>query len=106
MSLRAGRDEKLSIVTIAHPFAARDGFMAGKPLNRLELRRQSDAAEPLDPMEDESEELVEEADDEETDRKVKKKAKPAPKSKAKAAKPIKPPTRLRNVWTVLEHPFK
>ena len=37
--------------------------MAGKPLNRLELRRQSDAAEPLDPMEDESEEIVEDLDD-------------------------------------------
>jgi len=32
--------------------------MAGKPRNRLELRRQYDAAEPLDPMEDEAEEIV------------------------------------------------
>jgi hypothetical protein len=80
--------------------------MAGKPLNRLELRRQSDAAEPLDPMEDESEELAEDADDEESERKVKKKAKPAPKSKAKAAKPVKPATRMRIVWTVMNDAFK
>ena len=35
--------------------------MAGKPLNRLELRRQNDAAEPLDPMEDEADELLDDA---------------------------------------------
>ena len=36
--------------------------MAGKPLNRLDLRRQREAAEPLDPMEDETDEVVEDAD--------------------------------------------
>ena len=45
---------------------AKDGCMAGKPLNRLELRRQSDAAEPLDPMEDEAEELVDDADEDDS----------------------------------------
>ena len=53
--------------------------MAGKPLNRLELRRQSEAAEPLDPMEDETEELVEEVEEEDVpERKPKKKPKAAP----------------------------
>jgi len=80
--------------------------MAGKPLNRLELRRQNDAAEPLDPMEDESEELAEEPDDEEVaERKAKKKKAPA-KSKAKSAKPVKPATRMRIVWTVMNDAFK
>jgi hypothetical protein len=79
--------------------------MAGKPLNRLELRRQNDAAEPLDPMEDEAEELTEDVDDEEVaERKTRKKAKTKPK--AKAAKPAKPAARLRIVWTVLNDAFK
>jgi hypothetical protein len=81
--------------------------MAGKPLNRLELRRQSDAAEPLDPMEDESEELLDEVEDEDAgERKVKKKAKAPAKSKAKAAKPAKPAARMRIVWTVMNDAFK
>jgi hypothetical protein len=80
--------------------------MAGKPLNRLELRRQNDAAEPLDPMEDESEDQAEEPDDEEVaERKAKKKKAPA-KSKAKSAKPVKPATRMRIVWTVMNDAFK
>jgi hypothetical protein len=79
--------------------------MAGKPLNRLELRRQNDAAEPLDPMEDESEELVEDADDDEvTERKAKKK-KPAAK-KPKATKAAKPAARMRIVWVVTNDAFK
>jgi hypothetical protein len=81
--------------------------MAGKPLNRLELRRQSDAAEPLDPMEDESEELLDEAEDEDAgERKVKKKAKAPAKSKAKTTKPAKPAARMRIVWTVMNDAFK
>ena len=80
--------------------------MAGKPLNRLELRRQNDAAEPLDPMEDESDDLLEDADDEEQERKPKKKAKAPAKSKAKAAKPAKPAARMRIVWTVMNDAFK
>ena len=79
--------------------------MAGKPLNRLELRRQSDAAEPLDPMEDESEEVVEDAD-EEGERKPKKKAKAPAKPKAKAVKAVKPTARMRIVWTVMNDAFK
>ncbi len=40
--------------------------MAGKPLNRLDLRRPPEAAEPLDPMEDETDDKSsEELDDEE-----------------------------------------
>jgi hypothetical protein len=85
--------------------------MAGKPLNRLELRRQSDAAEPLDPMEDEAEELVDDGDDDEaaTEKKPKKKAKPASKAKAKTPKAAKVPkaaARMRIVWTVMNDAFK
>jgi len=81
--------------------------MAGKPLNRLELRRQSEAAEPLDPMEDETEESVEDVDEEEVqERKPKKKAKAAPKSKAKSSRAPKPAARMRIVWSVLNDAFK
>jgi hypothetical protein len=84
----------------------KDGFMAaGKPKNRLELRRQYEAAEPLDPMEDEADELAEESDDEEQpERKPKKKVKPA--SRAKTAKAAKPAARMRVVWTVVNDAFK
>ena len=79
--------------------------MAGKPLNRLELRRQNDAAEPLDPMEDEAEELTEDGDDEEVaERKTRKK--PKAKAKPKASKPAKPAARMRIVWTVMNDAFK
>ena len=81
--------------------------MAGKPLNRMELRRQHDAAEPLDPMEDESEDVVEDSDDEESEgRKPKKKAKAPSKAKAKAVKVPKPAARMRIVWTVMNDAFK
>lgn len=81
--------------------------MAGKPLNRLELRRQSDAAEPLDPMEDESEEVIEDVDDEDgAERKPKKKPKAAAKAKTKAVKAVKPAARMRIVWTVMNDAFK
>jgi hypothetical protein len=81
--------------------------MAGKPLNRLELRRHREAAEPLDPMEDETDELVEEVDAEETvERRPKKKPKAAPKSRAKATRPAKPAARMRIVWTVMNDAFK
>jgi hypothetical protein len=80
--------------------------MAGKPLNRLELRRQNDAAEPLDPMEDESEDLNEEADEEEVQEKKAKKKKAPSKPKAKSAKPVKPAARMRIVWTVMNDAFK
>ena len=82
--------------------------MAGKPQNRLELRRQYDAAEPLDPMEDEAEDLVDDGDDDDSEKKPKKKAKakaPA-KSKAKAAKPAKVAARMRVVWKVVNDAFK
>jgi len=85
--------------------------MAGKPLNRLELRRQSEAAEPLDPMEDETEELVEEVEEEDVpERKPKKKPKAAPKAKSKAkaksSRPAKPAARMRIVWTVMNDAYK
>jgi hypothetical protein len=81
--------------------------MAGKPLNRLELRRQSDAAEPLDPMEDESDDLVEDVDEDEGEtRKARKKPKAPAKAKPKAAKPVKPAARMRIVWTVMNDAFK
>jgi hypothetical protein len=76
--------------------------MAGKPLNRLELRRQNDAAEPLDPMEAEADELLDETEEEEvTERRPKKKKAPAKKPKAP-----KPATRMRIVWTVMNDAFK
>lgn len=79
--------------------------MAGKPLNRLELRRQNDAAEPLDPMEDEAEELIDDLEDEDVvERKARKK--PKAKAKTKAAKPSKPAARMRIVWTVMNDAFK
>jgi len=81
--------------------------MAGKPLNRLELRRQNDAAEPLDPMEDESDDLTEELDDDDAqERKPKKKPKAAAKSKAKTTKVAKPTARMRIVWVVTNDAFK
>src|SRR3954447_24631181 len=81
--------------------------MAGKPLNRLELRRQSEAAEPLDPMEDETDEAVEEVDEEEVvEKKPKKKPKAAAKPKTKASRPAKPAARMRIVWTVLNDAYK
>ncbi len=81
--------------------------MAGKPLNRLELRRQSEAAEPLDPMEDETDEVVEEVEEDEVpEKKPKKKPKAAPKSKAKSSRPAKPAARMRIVWIVLNDAYK
>ena len=81
--------------------------MAGKPLNRLDMRRQREAAEPLDPMEDEPDESVEEAEEEEVpERKPKKKAKAAPKSKAKSSRAAKPAARMRIVWVVMNDAFK
>jgi hypothetical protein len=81
--------------------------MAGKPRNRFELRRQYEAAEPLDPMEDESEDAVEVADDDEAEARPKKKAKaPAKKKPAKSAKPAKPAARMRVVWQVVNDAFK
>ena len=78
--------------------------MAGKPQNRRELRRQYDAAEPLDPMEEDAVDVVE-ADDEEEEKKPKKK-KAAAKPKVKAVKAVKPSARMRIVWTVLNDAFK
>jgi hypothetical protein len=78
--------------------------MAGKPQNRRELRRQYDAAEPLDPMEEDAVDVVE-ADDDEEEKKPKKK-KAAAKPKAKAVKAVKPSARMRIVWTVLNDAFK
>ena len=81
--------------------------MAGKPLNRLELRRQNDAAEPLDPMEDESDDLAEDADDDEgAEKKPKKRPKAASKAKPKAVKVPKPAARMRIVWVVTNDAFK
>ncbi len=80
--------------------------MAGKPQNRHELRRQYDAAEPLDPMEDESDDATEDMDDdEEAVKKPKKKAKAATK-KPKAVKVAKPAARQRIVWAVVNDAFK
>jgi hypothetical protein len=87
----------------------KDGLMAGKPQNRIELRRQYDAAEPLDPMEDEADDLGEGDEAEETEKKPKKKPKAAAKSKAKSTKSTKaakPAARMRIVWKVVNDAFK
>ena len=78
--------------------------MAGKPQNRRELRKQYDAAEPIDPMEEDSVEVLD-ADDDEEERKPKKRKAPA-KPKAKAVKAVKPSARMRIVWTVMNDAFK
>jgi hypothetical protein len=81
--------------------------MAGKPLNRLDLRRQREAAEPIDPMEDEADETVEEVDEEAVvEKKPKKKPKAPPKAKAKSSRSAKPAARMRIVWVVLNDAFK
>src|SRR5262249_17789494 len=85
----------------------KDGSMAGKPLNRLDLRRQREAAEPLDPMEEEPEESAEEPEEEEVaERRPKKKPKAPPKSKSKSSRSSKPAARMRIVWAVLNDAFK
>jgi hypothetical protein len=81
--------------------------MAGKPLNRLDLRRQREAAEPLDQMEDEADEVVEDAEQEElVEKKPKKKAKAPAKAKTKSSRSAKPAARMRIVWVVLNDAFK
>lgn len=79
--------------------------MAGKPQNRRELRRQYDSAEPMDPMEDEAEDVVE-ADDDDGERKPKKKPKAPAKPKVKTPKAAKPAARMRIVWAVMNDAFK
>jgi hypothetical protein len=81
--------------------------MAGRPKNRLELRRQYEAAEPLDPVEaDEADDTLD-GDDEEVERKPKRaKPKAAAKPKAKAVKAAKPAARMRIVWLVVNDAFK
>ena len=78
--------------------------MAGKPQNRRELRRQYDAAEPADPMEEDAVDVVD-GDDDEEERKPKKRKAPA-KPKAKAVKAVKPSARMRIVWTVMNDAFR
>lgn len=78
--------------------------MAKKPQNRLELRRQYEAAEDLDPMEDET--LVTDEVDEEDDSERKPKKKKAAKPKAKTPKAAKPAARMRVVWAVVSEAFK
>jgi hypothetical protein len=80
--------------------------MAGRPQNRMELRRQYEAAEPVDPMEDESDDTADDSGDDESERKPKKKPKAKAPSKAKAAKAPKPAARMRIVWAVVNDAFK
>jgi hypothetical protein len=90
--------------------------MAGKPRNRIELRRQREAAEPIDPMEDESDERGDESavEQEGEEPRAKKKPKPKakvkvkapPKAKAKSSRSSKPASRMRIVWVVLNDAFK
>ena len=80
--------------------------MAGRPQNRLELRRQYEAAEPVDPMEDEADDAADDGGDDEEEKKPKKKAKAPAKAKAKVVKAPKPSARMRIVWTVVNDAFK
>jgi len=81
--------------------------MAGKPRNRLELRRQHEAAEPLDPMEDETEDVVDDVDEDEVaTRRPKKKAKAPAKTRAKSTRAAKPAARMRVVWVVMNDAYK
>jgi len=81
--------------------------MAGKPRNRLELRRQHEAAEPLDPMEDESDDAVDDLEEEEVaPRRPKKKAKAPAKTRAKSTRAAKPAARMRVVWVVMNDAYK
>ena len=83
--------------------------MAGKTRNRMELRRQHDAVEPVDPMEDEAEDLVEDAEEVEVaEKKPKKKPKAKAPSKAKPKTPKAPKAsaRMRIVWAVVSDTFK
>jgi hypothetical protein len=79
---------------------------AGRPQNRLELRRQYEAAEPVDPMEDEADDSADDGGDDEEEKKPKKKAKAPSKAKAKVVKAPKPSARMRIVWTVVNDAFK
>lgn len=82
--------------------------MAGRPRNRLELRRQYDAAEPLDPVEDEADGAAAELDEDDDGERRPRKKKAAAKSKAKAKTPKapKPTARTRIVWAVVNDAFK
>jgi|GEM_PF-525447 len=81
--------------------------MAGKPRNRLELRRQHEAAEPLDPMEDETDDVVDDVDDDEVaTRRPKKKAKAPAKPRARTTRAAKPAARMRVVWVVMNDVYK
>jgi hypothetical protein len=85
-----------------------DSTMAGKPRNRLELRRQYEAAEPIDPMEDNGDELNDVEADDDGEAKPKKKPKAAPKKPraTKSTKAVKPAARMRVVWQVVSDAFK
>ena len=78
--------------------------MAGKTRNRIELRRQHEAAEPIDPMEDDTD--ADAPDEvEEAPKPKRSKAKAAPK-KPRATKAAKPSARMRIVWQVVNDAFK
>lgn len=83
-----------------------DVAMAGRPQNRLELRRQYEAAEPVDPMEDEADDASEDGGEDEGERRKKKKPKAPAKAKPKAVKAPKPSARMRIVWAVVNDAFK
>lgn len=81
--------------------------MAGKPRNRLELRRQHEAAEPLDPMEDEADDITDDVDEEEAaPRRPKRKAKAPAKTRAKSTRAAKPAARMKVVWVVMTDAYK
>jgi hypothetical protein len=82
----------------------RNDFMAGKTKNRMELRRQHEAAEDLDPMEDVA--AVEDVEDEEIPKAKAKKKKAPAKPKVKVPKAPKPSARMRVAWAVVNDAFK
>jgi hypothetical protein len=80
--------------------------MARKPRNRLELRRQHEATEPADPMEDETQEEGDAEAQEEAKPKRKAKPKAAAPKRTRATKAAKPAARMRVVWQVVNDAFK
>ena len=85
--------------------------MARRPLNRLEKRREYEAAEALDPVEAEVGDMtLDDLDDESPrpKRKAAKAAKPRAKAatKARTPKAPKPTARLQVVWNIVNDAYK
>ena len=82
--------------------------MAGKPQNRRELRRQYDAAEPLDPMEDEADDIADDGRRRGGRVNASRRRSPRllPRPSRRSTKAAKPAARMRIVWVVMNDAFK